>query len=177
MREENWKTIEGYEDLYKISDNGRVKSLEREVKNGIESVRKVNERILKPGVAGRGYEFVNLCKEGKRANSPVHILVWEHFGNKPRNGRKLQVDHVDGKSRNNRIENLQLLTNRENVSKGKLINKKTSKYTGVSWEKHTKKWAVRIKINGKQKYIGGFEDEKSAANAYKQEVNQAIWKQ
>lgn len=41
-----------------------------------------------------------------------------------------------------------------------------SKYRGVGWSKQTQKWAARIKISGKDKYVGFFHDEAEAARAY-----------
>ena len=43
---------------------------------------------------------------------------------------------------------------------------KPSKYRGVSWNKQSKRWQVRIHANGKQKHLGYFEDETEAAEAY-----------
>ena len=48
--------------------------------------------------------------------------------------------------------------------------KKTSKYTGVSWSKQSKKWHARININGKDKHLGYFDIELSAALSYQREL-------
>lgn len=65
---ENWRAVVGYEGLYEVSDQGRVRSL----KFG-------KTRILKYGKAGAGYLVVNLCKDGKHKLMYVHRLVAEAF--------------------------------------------------------------------------------------------------
>ena len=52
MTKEIWRDIEGYEGLYQVSDQGRVKSLERKGRK--------SERILKPSFNGFGYLLVSL---------------------------------------------------------------------------------------------------------------------
>ena len=64
---EIWKDIKGYEDFYKISNKGRVKSLRREVINN-EGIRIVKEAFLKPRDNGKKYLYVGLCKSGLSEN-------------------------------------------------------------------------------------------------------------
>lgn len=68
MENEIWKNIEGYEGLYQVSDQGRVKSL----KYG-------RERILKPAPNSDGYLSVVLCKDGKTKTHFIHRLVATAF--------------------------------------------------------------------------------------------------
>jgi len=114
---EIWKDIKGYEGAYKVSNLGRVKNLRRKIKNFTSPYRVIRERILKPSLDGGKYPTVMLCINNKPKRHKVHILVWEAFGNKKRNGMKLQVDHIDNVKLNNRIGNLQLLTQKENIIK------------------------------------------------------------
>lgn len=154
MKEEIWKSVEGFEN-YMVSNWGRVKSL----KWG-------KEKMLKPGKDSNGYLQVILYKDGKTKSFKVHKLVWDAFGDRPRNGHTLQVDHINNDKTYNRIENLQLLNNRENTSKMQLTRIHTSKYIGVSWNKRDNKWEARIGINGKNKFLGYFQYELEAAKAY-----------
>jgi len=109
-----WKDVKGYEGSYEISSTGLVKSLKR-----LETVgRLVNEKILKAGVNERGYKVVVLRKDNKSKTRKVHQLVAESFLNHKPCGLKLVVDHIDNDKLNNNVENLQLLTNGENISKG-----------------------------------------------------------
>ena len=48
----------------------------------------------------------------------------------------------------------------------------TSKYRGVSWHKHNKKWQAQLKIKGKRYHLGYFTDEKQAAKAFKIKIKQ-----
>ncbi len=80
---------------------------------------------------------------------------------------KIVVDHINNDPLNNKLYNLQLITQRENVSKDK---KGTSKYTGGSWSKTANKWTSNIRINGKIKHLGFYIKEKEAAQAYQKEL-------
>lgn len=123
----NWGHIDNYDGLYEISDNGEVKSLEKTIQineGNRKVVMKRKERILKWGFTLDGYPQVKLSKGNKMKTFRVHILVWEAFGNTPRNGHKVQVDHIDGNKNNANISNLRLLSNRENTIQSKLRHKK-----------------------------------------------------
>ena len=79
-------------------------------------------------------------------------------------GYKEVVDHIDNDKLNNKVENLQLTTVRYNTSKD--VKNSTSKYTGVCWHKNLQKWMCQIQIKGKNQYLGIFENEIDAHNAY-----------
>ncbi len=159
--EEQWKDIEGYDGLYQISNFGRVRSFKR---------GKI--RYLKNGIDVWGYYRVSLHKNGKQKSLRIHRLVWDHFGDSKRNGRILQVDHINNDKSNNRIDNLQLLSTRENVSKHYLRTDKSSKYVGVCWHKNNNNWTAVIHINGKQKHLGCFKTEYEAHLAYQKALNE-----
>ena len=114
--EEIWMPIKGYED-YEISSLGRVKSKERIAYNpavlGDGCYRTVPERIMKPNVV-KGYHCVTLRKDKKVKVFRVHRLVIEHFGEKQPSA-EYQVNHIDGNKSNNRIENLEWVTPKENT--------------------------------------------------------------
>ena len=99
-----WKDIEDYEGLYQINKFGNVKSLSRK--------QSVKERILKQNNNTSGYLIVNLYKNKKSKTTMVHHLVWDYFGDEPRNGRVLQVDHKNNIRIDCWIGNLQLLNQR-----------------------------------------------------------------
>ena len=158
MENEIWKDVLDFEGLYQVSNLGRVKSL----KFG-------KEKILNPGNDYRGY--VRICLNNhniKKKIIKVHRLVWESFNTKT----DLQIDHINGIKTDNRLFNLQPLTNRENTSKYMTTIKKSSRYTGVSWHKNIKKWVSRIYINGKLKNIGSFINEEDASKAYQKELQE-----
>lgn len=161
--QENWKPVIDFEGLYEVSDLGRVKSLAKTWVGGKGAIITKKLTILKPDVGGRGYYMVTLSRNGKVKKFKVHRLVYESFNGKT----NLQIDHIaEGNKTNNRLSNLQAITNRQNVSKYHLSTKKTSQYTGVSWAKPLNKWMAMILINGKRKHLGYFTSEIDAHNAY-----------
>jgi hypothetical protein len=120
--------------------------------------------ILKP-IKNNGYYKVSL---GKYDKHKIHKLVAQSFFDLNNYEIGLVVDHINNDKLDNRVENLQLITQRENVSKDK--KNKTSNYTGVSWFKLRNKWRSAIRINGKTFYLGLFTDEYDAHLAYQNKL-------
>lgn len=105
---EIWKDIPGFEGMYQVSDQGRVRSLDRTVrgvsKAGTEYLRPVKGRLLRAGLC-RGYGIVNLHPQGTIS---VHLLVAR--AHVPGMAPGLQVNHKDGDKSNNRAANLEWVT-------------------------------------------------------------------
>jgi DNA-binding XRE family transcriptional regulator len=97
---ENWKPIEGYEGLYEVSDQGRV----RNVKRG---------RLLSACKVTHGYLAYGLSKGGKTRSLLAHRLVAKAFILNPEN--KPQVNHIDGVKSHNFVSNLEWATAEENL--------------------------------------------------------------
>lgn len=163
LKNEIWKDIPGYEELYQISNLGRVKSLEREILRRYKVLAK--EKILKSNISKDGYYKVSLCKDSKGKNYKVHQLVAMAFLNHIPCGREIEVNHKDEDKTNNRLENLELLTYEEHLKF--TYRNATSKYIGVCFNKKTNKWLSAIKINGKSKGLGSFKTELEAYEARK----------
>lgn len=107
-----WKDIEGYEELYMVSDIGEVKSLPKNHRYGSKV-----ERILKSGKtkkqrAGEEYPTVMLSKDGVVREYKIHRLVASAFIDNPLN--KSEVNHRNGLKNDNRVENLEWVTPKEN---------------------------------------------------------------
>ena len=125
---EVWKDIPEYEG-YQASNLGRIKSLER-----IDALgHKRKEKILKPSIDHKGYYRVCLYKNSIGKRYYVHRLVWIAFnGTIPED---LQVNHINEIKSDNRLDNLNLMTAKENLNYGsrnersakKQINGKKSK--------------------------------------------------
>jgi len=106
---EIWQQIKGFENLYKISTYGRIKSLG----NGKSTNSKTKfERILKSNYSSTGYEKIKLFKDGKRYYFSVHRLVAQTFLSNDKN--KKEVNHKDGNKANNNVSNLEWVTSSEN---------------------------------------------------------------
>ena len=158
-QEEIWKEVSGYEGIYEVSSLGRVKSLKRKgAKGGIltESKRQDN------------YYGVGLTRNRKLKTYTIHSLVAIAFlGHKP-SGWQICVDHIDGNRLNNHVDNLQIVTHRENVSVCHRSNKNdtSSAFVGVFYNNTIDKWQARIQLDKKVIHLGYFDDEKTAHDFY-----------
>ena len=99
------RDVKGYEGLYGITSCGKVWSYK-------------NERFLKPYANNNGYLGVALSKNGKAKQFLVHRLVAEAYIPNPNN--LPQVDHIDNDKTHNYVNNLQWITGRDNVRKGRI---------------------------------------------------------
>lgn len=124
---EEWRHVIGYKGIYQVSDLGNVRSLNYRGKGFCNN--------LKLCLAGRGYLIgdgyltVSLSNKKVVKNRRVHQLVAESFLDHNPCDLKLVVNHKDFNRVNNNVENLEIVTIRENSNKKHL--KSTSKYTGV----------------------------------------------
>ena len=102
---EIWKDIKDFKGLYQISNYGRVKSL------GNKSNHK-REKILKANLSNKNYYKICLNKNNIRKTFTVHRLVAETFIENV--FLKKEINHIDGNKHNNRIDNLEWVTRKEN---------------------------------------------------------------
>jgi hypothetical protein len=160
---EIWKDIPDYEGLYQVSNIGRVR---RYVKS--KKLYKLN--ILT--IDNRGYYHKGLCKNGSKKIFSVHQLVAKAFLNHKPNGMNLVIDHINDNKLDNRVENLQIVTQRFNARKTQ--GNYSSNYKGVYWNKNQKKWHSQIRINGEKKYLGRFENEYDAHLAYEKALKELV---
>lgn len=167
MQEEIWKDIPNYEGIYQVSNLGNVKSVPRKKmlpKNNMFCFSK--EKILKPSINTRGYLQVVLCSNTERKTITIHMLVAVAFLNHSRQGNNglIVIDHINEVKTDNRVDNLQITTQRINIHKSN--KNKTSLFIGVSKCNRVKKWRAQISIGNRKKYIGSFNTEIEAHNAY-----------
>lgn len=113
---EEWRDIEGYEGLYQVSSLGRVRGCDRYVSNGIGSTKLMKGKVLKKGMDRVGYIHVVLSKDNKQKIFLVHRLVYEAFNGKIPEG--MQVNHIDENKSNNSLNNLNLMTCKQNINWG-----------------------------------------------------------
>jgi hypothetical protein len=169
-QKEIWKDIPNYDGLYQASNLGRVKSLKRFAKDPLNGTRIIKERILKEIFGSGGYCYVCLSKNGRTKTMAVHRIMALTFFNHNSKESELVIDHIDNVRKNNYLNNLQVITVRENTSKDRCNY--TSDYVGVSWDKKCKKWRSQIYINGKQKYLGRYKSELEASIAYQNKLKE-----
>lgn len=162
---EEFKSIVGYEGIYEISNLGNIRSLQRFSSAG----RPIKGKALKPSIID-GYYKIVLTKNGVRKTKGVHQLVAESFLGHISNGVKMVVNHKNFIRTDNKLENLEILTNRDNCNKKHLSS--SSKYTGVYWSIVGKKWVSNISIGGKSKYLGIYQNEYDAHLAYQKALKE-----
>lgn len=159
---EFWKDIENYEGLYQVSDQGRVRSLERSVERRGKGLLKIKGKIISSRPKDGEYCRLILHRDGVKSGRTVHKLVAEAFLDKPDCLERIAVDHINNIKTDNRLCNLQYITYRENNSKDK--KEGSSKHTGVYIFKG--KIKAQIKINNSSISLGIFDSEYLASEAY-----------
>ncbi len=100
-----------------------------------------------------------------------HRIIWFLFNGKNPIG---QIDHINGIRSDNRIENLRVISNRENCQNK--TRHREGKLVGAHFKKNnkTKKWSSSIRINGKLFHIGNFDTEEEANKAYLKKLNELM---
>jgi hypothetical protein len=106
---EIWKDIKGYEGLYQVSNRGRVRRIF--FINNVTEKEKI--KVLTPLKHNHGYLSVSLCKNGKQKMRLIHRLVAQAFIENKFN--KKEINHINGNKKDNRVENLEWVTRKENM--------------------------------------------------------------
>lgn len=137
----------GYEGLYAVTDEGDIYSLKR-------------GEVMKQRINNAGYFEIVLCKCGIKKTYRVHQVVYNSFHGKEYDD--LVIDHINSIKTDNRLDNLRKITNRENSSRSK-----TNRYgRGVRYFKRIKRFGAEISISKTRYYLGTFQTQEEAKNAY-----------
>lgn len=104
---EDWKDIKGYEGLYQVSSQGRIKSLRND--------RSRKEKILKPWISGE-YHAIEIFKEGVPKRLYIHRVVAEHFVQNPYDLKI--VNHINRNKLDNSALNLEWCNESDNTVHG-----------------------------------------------------------
>ena len=111
---ETWKSVVGWEGLYEVSDQGRVKSLERTVMFKDGRTRTWSMAMRKPQPCSSGHLNVMLHRDGKTGRGyRVHRLVMAAFVGPCPAG--MEVCHNNGDATDNRLSNLRYDTRAANI--------------------------------------------------------------
>jgi hypothetical protein len=113
---EIWKDIKNYEDCYEVSSHGRVRRKEGYVNTGIKHNEKklVKSKILKCNLKRNGYLTVDLSKNNQVKTISVHRIVALTFIENDDPSNKKEVNHKNCNKLDNRVENLEWVTRKQN---------------------------------------------------------------
>lgn len=150
--DKNIKQIPGF-PKYWISDKGNLYSCRRGV-----------WKKKKPVKTSVGYLRTTLYEKGKYKNIHIHQLVAIAFLGHSLDGNNMVVDHIDNNPLNNNLNNIQVISIRENCSKDK-------KNPGVSL-RPSGKWCARIVFKGKLHHLGSFKTLEEANAEYTRAVEE-----
>jgi hypothetical protein len=172
---EIWKDVKGHEGCYQVSNFGNIKSLERKVKHPKGGLKIIKEKLLNKILDNHGYYNVHLSKENIKKIKRIHVLVAETFLNHVVN-RVNVIDHINNNTLDNRVENLQIITQRENAYKNQVSYSSNYKGVFMGCKKYKSKKTGEIKkykyissqinIDGKIIRLGTYKTEEDAHLAY-----------
>ncbi|MEI2684259.1 HNH endonuclease [Erwinia aphidicola] len=151
---------------------GQMKSLlDFDPQTGVFTWKVTRNHLSRAGtVAGcnssNGYIRIHILGRTYHA----HRLAWIFQYNET---SSLDIDHIDGNKKNNRIANLRLATRSQNNHNAPPNRKNTSGYRGVYFNKNAKKWMAMIIYKGERMYLGYHHTPELAAMAY-QEASQKL---
>lgn len=134
-----WKQIEEYD--YEINAKGEVRKI-----NGF-----IMKNILKKPI---NYFYINISKDKIKKQFAIHRLLGKYFIDNPNNYNI--IDHIDGNTMNNDINNLRWVSNQQNN-----WNRKSKGYY-----KRGKIFVAHIQMKGKNTYLGSYSTEEEAHNAF-----------
>jgi hypothetical protein len=168
--EEIYKDIPGFEGKYQVSNFGNIKTIERVtiLNDGRKFYYKDKVLICTPDL--KGYPKIRLQNFNPNYGSTrrVHSLVWEVFGD----GTTISfpnrvIDHIDRNKKNNHINNLRIISNRENA-----FNRKDNKeFIGVRKSNKSDNYTCRIWVNDKDYHLGTFKTQEEAFERYNEALS------
>ncbi len=157
---EIWKDIENYKGYYQISNLGNVRSLQRQVfSKRYNNIYNISEKVLKTNKRPNGYISCIFSKNGIKEVYTIHKLVALSFIPNPEN--KPQINHINGIKTDNRAENLEWCTSKENrkhafltglirkkrlLTEYQVIEARKLRNTGMKYGKLAKLYNVSYKV-------------------------------
>ena len=151
---EIYKDVPGYEKMYKVSNLGNVKSLDRYKSPGDHLLSKLDSVY--------GYKKVTLCKDGKNKQEDIHRIMARAFYDSEYTEKGLVCDHKDRDRSNNILSNLRIVTPRENVTN---TDKPDDNVIGAH-RRENGKYRATIRIGGSNLHLGTFDTAQEAGDVY-----------
>lgn len=111
-------------------------------------------------IDGKGYHHGSILNRNCRAHSVVWAVVHGEWPSKP-------IDHIDHDKTNNRICNLRMVSQQQNLKNKALDSRNTSGVTGVVWCKRRGKWQAQIGVAKRCVFLGAFSELDDAIEARK----------
>jgi len=163
MSKDIWLPVLGFEKVYEVSNMGEVRSVARSITRIDGVIRRYKSRPLKPSKS-RGRYFFYLQDMGVKRYVAVHQVVWEAFNGVIKSTKYIR--HIDRDNANNALENLEVRTVRS-MMVDRHKNKEGIKrpFTGVV--PVCNRFSARIRVNGKDVYLGSYRTAYEAHVAYR----------
>ena len=163
---EIWKAIPGF-DHYEVSDQGRIRTVPFTVVRSNGRPYTHPGKIITQTIERDGYYRVSLYVQKHAYVKKVHRLVYESFRNVP--GEGMVVDHINNNCRDNRLENLQVISNAENLAKDSWRHRKQKDLPlGVSRSKDRRSYIALFRAHNQSFYLGSFATAEEAATVYQE---------
>lgn len=152
--DEIWQDIPEYEGYYQVSSLGNIRSCERKIIDS-KCQRVFKARMLKQtlSTSKHPYFYVSLSKQGHVRKRMVHILVALAFIPNPQN--KPQVNHKNGNTQDNRVANLEWVTNAENTQHAYDMGLRQKRVIMIEYRgeiKNLRRWAIDLGLDYKKTY-------------------------
>lgn len=132
-----------------------------ELRDGALVNRRTHGKAKKGALAGWNHPTGYRRLQADGVEHPAHRIVWLiATGEWPG-----ELDHINGDRLDNRLENLRVVTRKQNMKNQQMKKSNTSGVCGVGWDKEAGKWRAYISVNGRVRTIGRFECLSAAAHA------------